>query len=551
MPSDRVTVGVAKSGAPCLTLNGRPLSSSLDPVAEAESWAASLALDEVDVLVLFGLGLGYHVEALRRRTEVPIVVFEPSAAVRDAALAREGRELGDTWVAESADALRAHLGMRLQARQRVTAFSWPPSRRLYPELHAATIDATRRAVEVATVTANTLETRLHRWFDHLLANLPLVVGRVPARALASYVAGRPAIVVAAGPSLKRNVELLREVGERAVIVAVNTSLRALERAGVRAHLVVALELLDVSQQLADLELNRECPRAVSMTANPALIANAPGPVFPLVDRLPFFAPTAEAAGLGRSLGVGGSVANAAFSLARELGAPRIVLLGQDLAYTGGEAYAPGTVFEKMRVAVEGGRATLSALEAKRAIAASCPQADTTREVEEVEQVTAWGGAGTVPTTGAFNYFRYIFEEWAAEQHGLELVNATEGGARIAGFSERPFADVLAELPPPRPVPLPTEPRIRAEDVRRALEAEAVRVARARDEARSACQLGTPQAVFRMRQAICAAGLLYAYSWRTMCDTVRDTSLGLDVLCSRLADDAEATLLRLREAVAVL
>jgi spore maturation protein CgeB len=85
----RVTATAA--GQPMLTIEGVPLQHLVDPVAEAVRWARS-AVERLEVVaatrvVIVGLGLGYHVEALAERFAGAIVVVEPDFAVLHLALA--------------------------------------------------------------------------------------------------------------------------------------------------------------------------------------------------------------------------------------------------------------------------------------------------------------------------------------------------------------------------------------------------------------------------------------------------------------------------------
>jgi hypothetical protein len=142
----------------------------------------------------------------------------------------------------------------------------------------------------------------------------------------------------------------------------------------------------------------------------------------------------------------------AFSLAEQLGCSPIVLVGQDLAYTGGRTHAAGTAFENSRAKVSE--------DGKRIDYAWCDAAHAQRDGsglgpphahDVLFEVPAWGGgAERVASSSAFNAYRLWFEVAAATlaqvRPSLELVNATEGGSRIAGFSERSLDEVLAPLP---------------------------------------------------------------------------------------------------------
>jgi hypothetical protein len=520
-----------------LRLAGIALRSTIDPLVEAEAWADQIDLQDVDLLVVFGLALGDHLRALRRRSAVPIVVLEPSLEVLRVALSAVRLDLPDVMIVDTPAMLRELLTQRLAVRDIVSARAWPAYGRLFPQLFLAAQQAAQQAATLATVTANTLGKRVEIWTDNLLQNLPQCVGRLPATELRGWLRGRGAIIVAAGPSLDRNVAELRRAQDRAAVIAVNTSLRALERAGVRADLVVSLEVLDVTSQLDGLPLNGACPRLLDVTANPRLFQGAVGPVIPFANNIPFFAPLVAEAGLGEGFFMGGSVANAAFSLAREMGADPIVLVGQDLAYGDGRLYATGTVFDQLRVEIKGGVAQLDGLEAKQRIAASLPEADTTMPLREVEPVPGWGG-GTVWTNIEFNYFRYNFERWAQQLTDRTLINATEGGARIRGFAERRLAEVLDALPPCPPPPLPRGPLLAAGPVHAVLARERDAARAVRRAAEAAVERCTVETLQLMREALERSHVLQALCWPAS-NAARHTVIDdVAALCRQVADDAD-------------
>ena len=532
-----------------LSLGGAAICSASAPEAEAEAWADSMPLGDASVGVVLGMGLGHPLQALRRRTSIPLLVLEPSLEVLRVALSFAPLSLAGARIVDSLIALREALEPRLALGDVVKLLAWPAYRRLFPELVQGARGAVSAAASMASVTALTLDRRLRIWTRNLLANLPACVGRVPLASLDGLLRGCPAILVAAGPSLDHNVAELRRARGRAVVIAVNTSLGALERAGVAADLVAAVEVLDVTRQLAGLGLNRRCPRALALTSHPQLFQGAEGPVLPFSDLLPFFNVIASEAGLCGGLPMGGSVSNATYSLARLLGADPVVLVGQDLAYSDGRVYASGTIFEKMRAHLHDGMAELDHLEAKRLIAASLPEADTTLPRRGVQAVTAWGGGGQVSTTLEFNYFRANFERYARDAAGATLINATEGGARIHGFQERRLAEVLDGLPE-RDLPAwPAGPALAAAPVRRVLARELELARRApaqcQNSFRAAGAGETDLSV--IRRALAASPILQAFT----CPTVQRALAGempIDELGRQLGRDIDECADLLEEAL---
>jgi spore maturation protein CgeB len=78
-----------------LTVDGMPLHHATHPEADAVRWARGalerIAATDADAVVIVGLGLGYHIEALAARFEGEIVVVEPDDAI--VRLALEARDL--------------------------------------------------------------------------------------------------------------------------------------------------------------------------------------------------------------------------------------------------------------------------------------------------------------------------------------------------------------------------------------------------------------------------------------------------------------------------
>jgi spore maturation protein CgeB len=118
----------SKKGAPFLQVGQQRLHSTYDPEGEGLEWARAQDIGEQEPVVIFGLGLGYHVlPFLKEGREVWVV--EPSAAV--AKLALEHQDLTSWWTKGGLRLGRnftdVPTGLRLLAH--------PPSRRLHAGLY--------------------------------------------------------------------------------------------------------------------------------------------------------------------------------------------------------------------------------------------------------------------------------------------------------------------------------------------------------------------------------------------------------------------------------
>lgn len=105
-----LTVTAARNGLPTARQNGRWIHSAYDPLREAEAWAAEqvAVCRPQETLVVMGVGLLYHADALRQRLgqDQRLVVIVPDLReLQDACSARPLMELLGTalWVSGSSD----------------------------------------------------------------------------------------------------------------------------------------------------------------------------------------------------------------------------------------------------------------------------------------------------------------------------------------------------------------------------------------------------------------------------------------------------------------
>jgi hypothetical protein len=187
-----------------------------------------------------------------------------------------------------------------------------------------------------------------RYLLNTLRNFGSIAAEGDATALTGAFTGVPAIVVAAGPSLDRNLAGIVEQRDRALIIAVDTALRPLLAAGVAPDFVVAVDPSEANaNHLVDLP---PCP-ATHLVAEGSIDPEA----LPQFRGRTFFFRVANhhpwawfrEQGLDRArLRAWGSVLTTAFDLTLEMGCSPIVFAGADLAFTDCRPYARGTFNEE-------------------------------------------------------------------------------------------------------------------------------------------------------------------------------------------------------------
>ena len=439
---------ILPDGSPAIELDGRLLDVPVDARA-TEELLSDLVRTNEQVVILFGLGVGHLARALRDRARASVVVYEPDPGILRTVLEAGPCDLGGISIVADLNDLKAAWQRHTRTNPVATTVQTPGYPEAFPEVFLEVSAAVREMLKDEQCVENTRRVRFGQWIENLIANLDKIENTVPCNALAGKFAGLPAFIVGAGPSLDRNIEELREAAQRGLIIAVNSSATALAARGITPHLVVCIESLDMSAKLSALPFIDDVVRVFSLASHPANLECGKGPMLPLIEKLPAFESVGELL-RGPGAEVGGSVSTVAFWLAKMFGCSSIVLVGQDLAFTGYGTYARGTSFEESRAHLSADGKTLEFEWSDAAVKAHGTAAGPLADRAELVMVDAWGGDGLVPSGVMFGSFRTWFEVAAAvfavTQPSLELVNATEGGARIRGFKEERLRDLVARFP---------------------------------------------------------------------------------------------------------
>jgi hypothetical protein len=463
LPNDpTLTISAAKSGCATASVtlaDGRPLSlhSRYDPVVEAAKFVDGIHLDSNYVFFVSGLGLGYVARQLFDRADsIVVVVLEPCAALIRAALANidftkeiRSRRLilldrldkGKLHTKLNEHTATMTLGVALAALPYTSQWH----RELQSEFHTAIADfsAYCRMIFV-TLIANSRRTQENvannLWAYHCCPTIDVLKNRF---------AGRPAIVVSAGPSLQKNVHLLKRAKGHAVIIAVQTTLKTLQKLGIEPDFVTSLDYHDISRRffegiddfgrihlVAEPKVARTVPDTftgktpLSATTHPTPSAR------PIHGHLSFTQNEFADACLGTaarkraSMTAGSTVAHLAFYLAEFIGADPIILIGQDLAFGGNMYYSPGNAVHDVWSVELNRFSTLEMKEWERVVR----NRPILRTVEDIS------GRRIFTDEQMFTYLEQFERDFATTK--ARVIDATEGGARKSNTQLMTLADAL-------------------------------------------------------------------------------------------------------------
>lgn len=415
------------------------LHSRYDPAAEAERLVQGLDVADRLVFHVFGFGLGYHVDALRARVsdEAIVCVYEPDPVMLRTAL--ECRDL--TALLDSRRVMfftqpdKADLFTRLTPHTAMSslgtvALDHPASRQLHPEFHQQFQTWVGEFASYGRTSLNTLVLNGRCTAENVARNLGWYAASPDLSRLRDRHKGKPAIVVSAGPSLRKNKHLLKAASERAVIVAVQTTLQPLLEMGVEPHFVTSLDYHEICTRFFEhLPTSLRTELVAEPKATSAIFSMYPGPVSILGND--YADGMLSEMNLDKTrLPSGATVAHLAYYLAEHLGCDPIVFVGQDLGFSDGLCYAPGTSYEDVWRPELGRFCTVEMKQWEQIV----------RERFILRRIPDFEGRPMYTEERLFTYLQQFERDFASSK--ARIIDATEGGAAKRGATPMKLADAL-------------------------------------------------------------------------------------------------------------
>ena len=454
--------------------NGRPLwlASRYDPGKEAAKLVEGIEHEKSACVVVLGMGLGYHVAELAKDMgpRGVLIVFEPDTSVWRAVMEKIDHRAwltrGELILADGQTDRAALLKRTEKHAATVTQgthlLTHPPSRQRNEQ---AIRDFGKTVAEVLAFCRTNVATALvnaARTCRNLASNIDHYAAGAGTDDLFNAAKGYPAVCVAAGPSLVKNVDLLRDPDTRSkvVVIAAQTALKPLLARGIRPDFVTALDYSHISSRFyEDLPPLPDVTLVAEAKAHRAILEAFPGPI--RVPHSQFNDLLLDTMAVPRiPLKSGATVAHLSFYLAQHLGCDPIMFIGQDLGFSDGLYYAPGTAVHKVWSSEINPFNTIEMMEWRRVVRMKAHL----RRAEDVH------GRPIFTDEQMATYLKQFERDFALAKQ--TIVDATEGGMPKQHATQITLAEALkqhATRPVPKiPIPGMTLDRERLGELREVL-----------------------------------------------------------------------------------
>lgn len=393
------------------------LNSTYRPVQEAEKFAKKIQLTDNSVIAFMGIGNGIIVKALadQLNEEALLLIYEPSKELF-AFIMRHfdlSEILSDKRVKIFVEGINEQyfdvvLTYNINnVNVGVTILETHPKyKELFPEKFEDFCKQFKDCRNSALVNLKTIMERQKVMTRNAILNVSyLVHSKMTADFIGAFPKDMPAILVSGGPSLDKNYEVLKQAKGKALIIAVDRTAQYLLDRDIVPDMFCSLDYRKSVRLFQDERL-KQIPFLYMSDLNNAVL-NVLGKknlIFGTTSLRFYNWLIGECGKRGTDLPIGGSVATLGYSFAKRTGFHRLILVGQDLALTGGANYAGGMV-------------------------------SGVSDIHEYDTMEVPGNVeDTVITRGDYYVYLKWFEQAVkeAKESGMEVVNATEGGAKIEG-----------------------------------------------------------------------------------------------------------------------
>ena len=328
------------------------LHSNYDQMREVQAILGTLNLENKDTLIIFGFGMGYHIEKIiRTYPNMNKIVIEPSADIFKCMLTHKDitkllrTKNVELMVTDNPDQIAAEL-IALYQKGHISAlefFVMPSYGRLYGHVLQQTKEAYVEFLRIFNVNVRTQLLFKKHWFRNFLMNLKQIPDSADLIDLAEKFQNIPAILVSAGPSLNKNIKLLREIGDHALILAAGSTISVLQSVGIKPHIMFGIDGGPIMSEIYSKVKWTDVLFAYILSLHHESLDFYTGPkVYVKTNAEPHVDWMEEATQhISKQVQSGGSCANVALDFLNKLGCNPVIFIGQDLAFTDMEFYAEG------------------------------------------------------------------------------------------------------------------------------------------------------------------------------------------------------------------
>ena len=407
------------------------LHSAYDPEKEAETLIKEIEKD-LDLAFIFGIGAGYLINALKK-LNVAIAVIEPSIKFFNLLIDnfKLDKILEDniTFFIGGDDIEDIEKFISLTNTKKVKFFITRSYSVLFNEEALFYQQKVLSIVDKKIININTISRFDKLWAYNIASNVVEISTHYGVNKFFNKYKNIPAVIVSAGPSLEKNITKLKEMKNKALIIAVDTAMKPLYSRNISPHFVITIDPQKKNSKYFRNVNFKDAVLIAESSVDKEAIDSFNGEIYFINSIFPLAKYFMESLGNRGDITTGGSVSTAAYDFAIKVGANPIIMVGLDLSFPNYQTHIKGSYHE------ENFFTEIYKLDSYDSRIYKVLIGGNLREEKNIYNEKVW-------TDSRFDMYKNWFEEQCIKNNKIKFYNATEGGITINGMDNIKLEELI-------------------------------------------------------------------------------------------------------------
>lgn len=407
------------------------LHSAYDPEKEADTLIKEIEKD-LDLVFIFGIGAGYLINALKK-LNVAIAVIEPSIKFFNLLIDNfkldKILESNITFFIGGDDIEDIEKFISLTNTKKVKFFITRSYATLFNEEASFYKQKVLSIVDKKIININTISRFDKLWAYNIASNVIEISTHYGVNKFFNKYKNIPAVIVSAGPSLEKNIRKLKEIKNKALIIAVDTAMKPLYSHNISPHFVITIDPQKKNSKYFRNINFKDTVLIAESSVDKEAIDSFNGAIYFINSIFPLAKYFMESLGNRGDITTGGSVSTAAYDFAIRIGANPIIMVGLDLSFPNYQTHIKGSYHE------ENFFTEIYKLDSYDSRIYKVLIDGNLREEKNIYKEKVW-------TDSRFDMYRNWFEEQCVKNNKIKFYNATEGGITINGMDNIKLEELI-------------------------------------------------------------------------------------------------------------
>ena len=410
------------------------LHSAYDPEKEANTLIKEIEND-TDLIFIFGIGAGYLINAVKK-LNVNIAVIEPSIKFFNLLIDnfKLDKILEDniTFFIGGDDIEDIEKFISIANTKKVKFFITRSYANLFGEEALFYQQKVLSIVDKKIININTISRFDKLWAYNIASNVAKISTHYGANKFFDKYKNIPAVIVSAGPSLEKNIRKLKEIKNKALIIAVDTAMKPLFSHNISPHFVITIDPQKKNSKYFRNVDFKDSVLIAESSVDKEAIDSFNGAIYFINSIFPLAKYFMEELGNRGDITAGGSVSTAAYDFAIRIGANPIIMVGLDLSFPNYQTHIKGSYHE------ENFFTEIYKLDSYDSRIYKVLIAGNLREEKNIYNEKVW-------TDSRFDMYKNWYEEQCLKYNQIKFYNATEGGIVINGMENINLEELIQKF----------------------------------------------------------------------------------------------------------